>query len=147
MTLKHCLLPEIFISEWDTHWDSPSLPLGHSMPMSRECRKRNKMAWPGATLHTKLLLVHSQCLHPEVCWRAALVFPLNFGGHVPAVCPGHSMDYAVPSMFRSFCCFGMPPFVNAHIPTAHPGLVFRKLNLSICEKKGPSSHPRLYTQI
>lgn len=66
-------------------WDSPSLPLRHSMPKSRECRKMNKMAWPGTTLHTKLLLVNSQCLHPNMCWRTALVFPLTFGSHVLAI--------------------------------------------------------------
>lgn len=78
-------------------WDSPSLPLRHSMLVNRECGKGNKIAWPGANLHSKLLLVNSQCLHPNVCcasicavqkilgWRAALGLPFAFGSRVPAI--------------------------------------------------------------
>lgn len=96
-SLKHCLLQRCSYQNEVPRWDSPPLPLRHFMPVSRECGKRNKMAWPGTHLQTKFLLVNSQCFHPNVCcaqicavqkildWRAALVLPFTFGSHVPAI--------------------------------------------------------------
>lgn len=85
-------------------WDIPSLPLRHSMPMSRDCGKRNKVAWQGLICTQNFCLWTLQCLHPNVCcvhictvqkilgWRAALALPFIFGSHVPAI----SLIRAVP---------------------------------------------------
>lgn len=121
-------------------WDSPSLPLRHSMLVNRVWKKeQNRLArdeFAPKTSACELSVLAPQrvlCIYlcsPEdpglkSSTRSSFYFwePCS-SNQSDQVCD--CMGCAVPSMFRSSCCFGMLPFVNAHFPTAHPGLIFRK---------------------
>lgn len=159
MSLKHCLVSEIFISERDTQ-------MGFSLTSTETfyAFEEKGTKWLGQGLIctqnfflwtlsacTPMCVVHIS-VQPGRSWaeeqKSSIISSFYFWDPCSSSLIRSVTVWTVqcPALSRS-CCFRVPPFVNAHFPTAHPGLVFRKLKLSICEKKRPSSHPRLYTQI